>query len=315
MVTIAIIISLVALVGAGFAFIRAASSHHILGKRIEDLKERVKYLEANQNRLQNAANRGNKPVLEQEETGRRNQPKQEQQKPERQEPRQKQKERQPQQERQQQERPQHEKQVQPERQQQERRQQERPQQPPQQQDASQQEQQQRRKKENRRRNEPRDRSNFEEPGREQQLSASDGVRFEVVGSHLLDEMEQQPEYSQTAPMPEPEPEVIADSGIRYAIIPEDGVIRMHHLQRQPDSDSYIEVDVPAEGSNMTHYRFNLGGNHAFVISQGIDRLENAFDFEKPSNRMVTRIVQQQDGVLAKVNNGWRIQEKARIDFR
>ena len=116
-------------------------------------------------------------------------------------------------------------------------------------------------------------------------------------------------------MPEPEPEVIADSGIRYAIIPEDGVIRQHHLQRQPDSDSYIEVDVPAEGSNMTHYRFNLGGNHAFVISQGIDRLENAFDFEKPSNRMVSRIVQQQDGVLAKVNNGWRIQEKARIDFR
>src|SRR5688572_5184919 len=104
MITIAVIISIVALAGAGFAFIRAARSHHILGKRIEDLKERVKYLEANQNKLQNASNRGNKPVLEQEETGRRNHPKQEQQKPERQEPRQKQKERQPQQERQQHER-------------------------------------------------------------------------------------------------------------------------------------------------------------------------------------------------------------------
>ncbi|MBJ6118928.1 hypothetical protein JAO76_12030 [Pontibacter sp. BT310] len=312
MATIAVIISIIALVGAGFAFIRAASSHHILGKRIEDLKERIKYLEANQNRLQNAANRGNKPVLEQEETARRNQPKQEQQKQERQEPRQKQKERQPQQERQQQERQLQERQThQPERPQQERRQQERPQQ----QDASQQEQQ-RRKKENRRRNEPRERAdNFEEPVKEQQLSASDGIRFEVVGSHLLDELEQQPGFSQSASMPEQEPEVIADSGIRYAIIPEDGVIRQHHLQRQPDSDSYIEVDVAAEGSNMTHYRFNLSGNHAFVISQGIDRLENAFDFEKPSNRMVNRIVQQQDGVLAKVNNGWRIQEKARIDFR
>jgi hypothetical protein len=311
MATIAVIISIIALVGSGFAFIRAASSHHILGKRIEDLKERIKYLEANQNRLQNAANRGNKPVLEQEETGRRNQPKPEQQKPERQEPRQKQKERQPQQERQAQ---------QSERQQQERRPQEK-QQP--QQDALNPEQQ-KRKKENRRRNEhrerpgsdeSRDRSNFDEPLREQQLSASDGIRFEVVGSHLLDELEQQPGFSQTTPTPEPEPDVIADSGIRYAIIPEDGVIRQHHLQRQPDSDSYIEVDVAAEGSNMTHYRFNLSGNHAFVISQGIDRLENAFDFEKPSNRMVTRIVQQQDGVLAKVNNGWRIQEKARIDFR
>lgn len=302
MVTIAIFISLVSLVGAGFAFIRASSSHHILGKRIEDLKERIKYLEASQNRMQVAASKGNKPALEQVETGRRNQPRQEQQ-PERQEPRQKQKERQPQQERQTQ---------QAERQQQERRPQEKQQ--PQQQDTTQQEQQ-KRKKENRRRNEPRERPNFDEPGREQQLAASNGIRLEIAGSDLLDELEQQSGFSQPAPMPEPEPEVIADSGIRYAIIPEDGVIRQHHLQRQPDSDSYIEVDVPAEGSNMTRYRFNLGGNHAFVISQGIDRLENAFDFEKPSNRMVTRIVQQQDGVLAKVNNGWRIQEKARIDFR
>ena len=39
---VAIIISIIALVGAGFAFIRASSSHHILGKRIEDLKERIK---------------------------------------------------------------------------------------------------------------------------------------------------------------------------------------------------------------------------------------------------------------------------------
>jgi hypothetical protein len=52
-----------------------------------------------------------------------------------------------------------------------------------------------------------------------------------------------------------------------------------------------------------------------VIAQGIDRLENAFAFEKPSNRMVSRVVLQGDGILVKVNNGWRIQEKARIDFR
>ena len=70
---VAIIISIIALVGAGFAFIRASSSHHILGKRIEDMKERIKYLEASNNRLQNAANRSGKPAPEQAETGRRNQ--------------------------------------------------------------------------------------------------------------------------------------------------------------------------------------------------------------------------------------------------
>lgn len=111
---------------------------------------------------------------------------------------------------------------------------------------------------------------------------------------------------------QPEP---VQNGKKYAIIPEDGVIRQHQLQQQPDSDSYIEVDAPAEGSNRTHYRFNLSGNHAFVISQGIDRLENAFAFEKPSNRMVSQVVLQGDGVLSRVGNGWKIEEKARIDFR
>ncbi|MBC5774649.1 hypothetical protein H8S95_11300 [Pontibacter sp. KCTC 32443] len=307
MVTIAVIISIIALAGAGFAFLRANSTHHILSKRIESLKERIKYLEANQNKLQSASNRGTKPALEQTETGRKNLPRQEQQ-PERQEPRQKQRERQPQQER-----PQQERQTpQPDRQLQERRPQEK--QLPQQQETLQPEQQ-KRKKENRRRNEPRERMNYNEPEREQQLPASNGIRLEIAGSDLLDELEQEAGLSQPAPMPEAESEVLAESGILYAIIPEDGVIRQHQLQLRPDSDSYIEIDTPADGSNMTRYRFNLGGNHAFVISQGIDRLENAFDFEKPSNRMVSRIVQQQDGVLAKVNNGWRIQEKARIDFR
>ncbi|WP_345161277.1 hypothetical protein [Nibribacter koreensis] len=125
----------------------------------------------------------------------------------------------------------------------------------------------------------------------------------MVGDDLLNELSQ----PQQAPQ---EPE----SPIRFAIIPEDGVIKTHQLQRRPDSDSYLEIDTPQEGSTQTRYRFNLAGNHAFVISQGMDRLENAFNFEKPSNRMVTRIVQQGDGVLTRTGSGWKIQEKARIDF-
>ncbi|MER2999508.1 hypothetical protein [Pontibacter populi] len=305
---VAIIISIVALVGAGFAFIRASSSHHILGKRIEDLKERVKYLEASLNRVQSASGKGNRPTIEQSETGRRNQPRQEQQEARQSQPREERQEARQNQPREEREPRQKQRQKQRERQQ----------------PASEelqgteeiqpQPQQPRRKKENRRRNEPVER-NTEETGREQQMASPKDVKLEFSDSDLLAELEQEAGFTQAATIPEPTPEVIADSGIRFAIIPEDGVIRQHQLQQRPDSDSYIEIDVPAEGSSQTRYRFNLGGNHAFVISQGIDRLENAFDFEKPSNRMVTKVVQQQDGVLAKVNNGWRIQEKARIDFR
>ncbi len=128
---------------------------------------------------------------------------------------------------------------------------------------------------------------------------------EIVGDDLLNELTQQ-----AAPQPE-----APVSRTRYSIIPEDGTIKTHQLQQRPDSDSYLEIDAPAEGSSSTSYRFNLGGNQAFVISQGMDRLENAFSFEKPSNRLVSRIVLQGDGVLVRTSSGWKIQEKARIDFR
>ncbi|WP_210488941.1 hypothetical protein [Rufibacter aurantiacus] len=130
----------------------------------------------------------------------------------------------------------------------------------------------------------------------------------IVGDDLLNELTQQ-----TAPAPAPAPEPV--SRTRYAIIPEDGTIKTHQLQQRPDSDSYLEIDSPTEGLPTTNYRFNLGGNQAFVISQGMDRLENAFSFEKPSNRMVSKIIQQGDGVLVRTSAGWKIQEKARIDFR
>ncbi|ALJ00590.1 hypothetical protein [Rufibacter tibetensis] len=128
---------------------------------------------------------------------------------------------------------------------------------------------------------------------------------EIVGDDLLNELTQQ-----AAPQPE-----APVSRTRYAIIPEDGVIKTHQLQQRPDSDSYLEIDTPAEGSTNTRYRFNLSGNQAFVISQGMDRLENAFSFEKPSNRKVSQIVLQGDGVLSRTSSGWKIQEKAKIDFR
>jgi DNA mismatch repair ATPase MutL len=307
---IAIVVSLIALIGAGFAFLRATSSHRILIKRIESLKDKNSGLEARLRKLEGNSGRGIKSSNDTNETGRRNQPRQEQQQQEarqnlpRQEQQNEPRQKQPRQE-----------------QQSERRQKQRDRQPqPQQQvspasqpdeDVSQQPQQPRRKKENRRRNEPMERTNYDELGREQPSQNANSIKLEIAGGDLLDELELA--AGNSAPVNAAAEAPYASK--KYAIIPEDGVIRMHQLQQQPDSDSYIEVDMPAEGGNITNYRFNLAGNHAFVIAQGIDRLENAFDFEKPSNRMVTKVVQQHDGVLNKVNNGWRIQEKARIDFR
>lgn len=139
-----------------------------------------------------------------------------------------------------------------------------------------------------------------------QSSVSPTLGSGIVGDDLLNELTQQEAPAkQEAPV----------SRTRYAIIPEDGIIKTHQLQHRPDSDSYLEIDTPAEGSPSTRYRFNLSGNQAFVISQGMDRLENAFSFEKPSNRMVSQIVLQGDGILSRTSSGWKIQEKARIDFR
>lgn len=171
----------------------------------------------------------------------------------------------------------------------------------------------RKKKENKRRNEP---AGERESTREQkQAMAAPAVNLEFADGDLLAELERSANATPPPVQPEAMPEAAPESGIRFSIIPEDGVIRQNLLQQRPDSDSYIEMDVPADGSTKTRYRFNLSGNHAFVIAQGIDRLENAFDFEKPSNRMVSKVVQQHDGTLTKVNNGWKIHEKARIDFR
>jgi hypothetical protein len=125
---------------------------------------------------------------------------------------------------------------------------------------------------------------------------------DLVGDDLLNRLTQQ----------QPEAPV---SRTRYAIIPEDGIIKTHQLQQRPDSDSYLEIDNPADGSTSTRYRFNLSGNQAFVISQGMDRLEDAFVFKKPEDRTVSRIVQQGDGLLVRSSSGWKIQDKARIDFR
>ncbi|WP_207434404.1 hypothetical protein [Sabulibacter ruber] len=134
----------------------------------------------------------------------------------------------------------------------------------------------------------------------------------MVGDDLLNELTQPQPQPQTQTQPQPEEPV---SRTRYAIIPEDGIIKTHQMQQRPDSDSYLEIDNPTDGRSTINYRFNLSSNQAFVISQGMDRLENAFSFEKPSNRMVSRIVLQGDGVLTRTSSGWKIQEKARIDFR
>jgi len=278
--TIAIIISVIALIGAGFAFLRAVSAYNMLTKRIDRLKDQNSTLESRLRRLEGNTNRGNRPSGEQSQGGMQKKQRQEQQ-PE--------------------QRP---------------KKQERQQLQQAEGTTEQQQQQPRRRKDKPKRNEPMERAHPEGREKAAPASASEAVRMEFVGSDLLDELEKEAASAMPPPVqPEAVPEAAPDTGTRYAIIPEDGVIRQHQLQHNPDSDSYIEMDLPADGSNTTRYRFNLSGNHAFVIAQGIDRLENAFAFEKPSNRMVSRVVLQGDGILVKVNNGWRIQEKARIDFR
>ncbi|GHA76198.1 hypothetical protein [Pontibacter akesuensis] len=318
---VAIIISLISLVGAGFAFIRANSSHNIMVKRVEALREKINMLDERLRKYEGNAGRGNRASNEPSEGGRRKKQRSEDQEERQNKPRQERPERQNEsrQERQNEPRQKQPRQEQQSREQQpEQRQEQRERQPRQQQQPNQQQpgqqledgaQQPRRRRENRRRNEPMDRSDLQDAESEQPIRQRNAPALEFTQGGLLDELEQ------SAAAPDQAAPAVMESGIRYAIIPEDGVIRAHQLQQQPDSDSYIEVDVPADGGHITKYRFNLAGNHAFVIAQGIDRLENAFDFEKPSNRMVNKVVQQQDGVLTRVGNGWRIHEKARIDFR
>lgn len=296
--TIAVIISIIALVGAGFAFIRASSAYNMLTKRINKLKDTNSDLEARLRRLEGNANRGGTRASGEQTDGGR--PKK--QRPEQQRSEQREQQRQEQQRQEQQ----------PEQRQRPR---ERQQPAPQAEETADPQQQPKRRRERRRRNEPSDRTNPEGNERAAPAVASGAARMEFSGSDLLDELEQAATTTPPPVEPEAMPELTPDTGTRFAIIPEDGVIRQHQLQQHPDSDSYIEMDLPNDNSSTTRYRFNLAGNHAFVISQGIDRLENAFDFEKPSNRMVSRVVLQGDGILVKVNNGWRIQEKARIDFR
>ncbi|MHC2990629.1 hypothetical protein OB13_03170, partial [Pontibacter sp. HJ8] len=275
---LAIILSVIALAAAGFAFLRASSSHRILVKRIETLKEKNSILDAKLRKLEGSGGKSNRPANEPGESGRRNQPRHERQEQQH-EPRHEQRNEQRQEQRHEQREPREQRQKQRERQ-------------PQQSQAQQQLQdpqqpgQPKKRRENRRRNEPMERNNYDEIGRENTERVSAPINLEIAGGDLLAELEYAAVHTPTEAPASNE----NYSGKKYTIIPEDGLIRQHQLQQQPDSDSYIEVDVPAQGSNITNYRFNLSGNQAFVISQGIDRLENAFSFEKPSNRKVSQVV-------------------------
>lgn len=102
---------------------------------------------------------------------------------------------------------------------------------------------------------------------------------------------------------------------RYSPIPEDNRIRVHDMQATGEGDSFIEIDLPADAeAEKANYRYNIKANHQYVISQGIDRLENAFSFDKPTSQKVHRILVSDDGVLVKDVNNWKIESKAKIDF-
>lgn len=102
---------------------------------------------------------------------------------------------------------------------------------------------------------------------------------------------------------------------RYSPIPEDNRIKAYDIQLDGEGDSFIEIDFPADpGVGSASYRFNVKTNHQFIISQGIDRLDNAFAFNKPTSQRVNKILALADGTLVKDADIWKIDQKAKIEF-
>jgi hypothetical protein len=103
---------------------------------------------------------------------------------------------------------------------------------------------------------------------------------------------------------------------KYSPIPEDGRISLQDLQLKSDSYSYLEIELPVNDAiNKIMYRYNTLANHEIIIGQGIDRLENAFSFAKPTSSKVNQVKLIEDGVLVKEGCNWLIKEKARIEFK
>ena len=127
--------------------------------------------------------------------------------------------------------------------------------------------------------------------------------FDIEDDHLIMETEN------------PEPAFVETNFTKYARVPEDSVIKDRDLHTdKSDNWSFIEVSVTDPNAQTARFRINPHINHALAINNSLDRLENAFDFPRTANKAST-IVNQQDGELVRVPQGWKIERRAKITLQ
>lgn len=131
-----------------------------------------------------------------------------------------------------------------------------------------------------------------------------------------EETKEEPIPTSVEPQSSAEAEAKPSTTKKYSPIPEDNRIKAFDIQINGEGDSFIEIDFPADpGASSATYRFNVKTNHQFIISQGIDRLDNAFAFTKPTSQRVNQILALTDGLLVKDADNWKIDQKAKIEFK
>jgi hypothetical protein len=128
--------------------------------------------------------------------------------------------------------------------------------------------------------------------------SSAAIELAVNADHLFtEENENQPQLQ---------------SQIKYARVPEDGLIKDRDLhQDSRDAWSFMEVTLPANGNNIAAFRINPNVNHALAINNSLDRLENAFEFARSANK-ASQLLNKADGELVKTDQGWKISKRAKI---
>lgn len=127
--------------------------------------------------------------------------------------------------------------------------------------------------------------------------------FDIEDDHLIMETENT------------EPIIAETNFTKYARVPEDSVIKDRDLHTdRNDNWSFIEVSVSDPNAQTAKFRINPHINHALAINNSLDRLENAFDFPRTANK-ASNIVNQQDGELVRVPQGWKIERRAKITLQ
>ncbi|MBK0404657.1 hypothetical protein I5M27_16810 [Adhaeribacter sp. BT258] len=100
--------------------------------------------------------------------------------------------------------------------------------------------------------------------------------------------------------------------VKYTRVPEDGQLKERDLHHDShDTWSFIQVTLPENGCNSAKFRINPHVNHALAINNSLDRLENAFEFARSSNK-ATQLINDADGELMRTAQGWQITKRAKI---